>query len=155
MKSKLETVTEDELIAGDTNSSQQEQYCMFYDDHTFYYWDYYKDLDIYDNIYNAGYKYSEWYIPRKYNNMKDEILNNKISTIDQYDYDEIWYKATKLLELSDTVRSMVCNENVDTHHYDIHTGSGLSVENIFCILIYTDYPLLASYSDQHLKNKCL
>ena len=149
IKSKLETITEGRNIDENNeneNAVQMDQYCEFRNDYTFYYWDYYKDLNIADMDNNIGYNYNDWYIEQKYDNLKDEVLNNKIYQIDRYDYQEILYKATKLSQLSQCIKSMVYIEDIgddDTNHYGINDGEIISVYHIFCILLYCDYSIFS------------
>eukprot|EP01084_Bolivina_argentea_P226847 383122_1 len=52
--------------------------------YTFYYWQYYKNNNIKHDYFNGndhlGYTVSELFIHKKYNNLQDELLNNKIQT---------------------------------------------------------------------------
>ena len=53
-------------------NSESLQYCF---GQRYYYWPYYIHNNNFDNIYNPGYKYKDWFIYKKFTNLKEEMLN--------------------------------------------------------------------------------
>merc|ERR1712176_130760 len=95
---------------------------------------------------NVGYKYSDWYIPEKYANLKEEILTNKTFNIDVNEYDKVLFKANEYLENSDIIKAMKCNNgNLVNMHYDdtINKDSAITLQHLVSILLFNDYKKLA------------
>eukprot|EP01084_Bolivina_argentea_P286271 491059_1 len=107
---------------------------------SYYYWDYYKNNDSPVTEGDAvGYKFSDFYIIKKYNNLQEEILNE----LNKKQFMETWNKANKLLNESVTLKSMKSREDDDYLHYDIEEDTALSVDNLLSVLFYTDYSKLS------------
>ncbi len=65
----------------------------------FYYdCDKYKDNNKFDLQYNKGYRYNDWFIPKKYANLKTELLQNKICVIRKPYYKDLYFKAKEYLK---------------------------------------------------------
>eukprot|EP01084_Bolivina_argentea_P198658 340115_1 len=93
----------------------------------------------------------EWCIIQKYLNMKKEILSKNMIPINAYD--DVYYKANKLLNESVTLkkRQMVkmvgCygseySKDSDTIH-DIKRGTPMQIEHVMSLLFYTNFTLLS------------
>eukprot|EP01084_Bolivina_argentea_P005393 10178_1 len=86
-----------------------------------YFWDYYKNNENKDIIYNNGDKYSDWYIAQKYNNLKQEITENKTCVLNIEAYNNAYQKAVNFMNCD--VIKQIQSENVN---------------NSWCQLRYTD-----------------
>ena len=81
------------------------------------------------------YDYNKYYVPQKYENLKEEILEYKY--IDAFQYlQEILPKAEGYHK-TELVASMKSAFNY--HKYNIKPKESISVERIMCIILYTDY----------------
>eukprot|EP01084_Bolivina_argentea_P177063 306262_1 len=90
----------------------------------YYYWPYYQNNDEPDE-HNPGYKYSDWYIEPKYENMKTEVL--KQLTIENYN--EASSKAQQLLKQSQVLKAKKSKKFMyrnDFLHYDVPQGAPIS-----------------------------
>ena len=110
--------------------------------HKFYYWDEYKENNQQDYGPNIGYKKKDWYIMKKYVNLKDEIINNKIYRLDIKRYNNVIKKAQM------NMNTKLCKENksadsLSSEYYKIKSGSPLEIENLMSIILYCDYVDLA------------
>eukprot|EP01084_Bolivina_argentea_P270153 459309_1 len=108
--------------------------------HKYYYWPFYKDLNESDPN-NVGYKYSDWYINKKYKCLKDEILNELHITL----YDETVYKAKELIKTNalKTKKTTKIHNRCGYLEYDIPQKTPLKYDNLMSVLFYTDYTKLS------------
>eukprot|EP01084_Bolivina_argentea_P062125 113596_1 len=117
----------------------------------FYYWGWYKEceedqieteLDVNNVNDHAGISKRELYIDKKYDNIKHEILNNKIFNLTLNEYQ---FSLTKANEYTDnpTVKKVTADDIVGTVesrlHYGILHGSPLKPENLLSVIFYTDW----------------
>lgn len=86
---------------------------------------------------HSGYKPHELYIQLKYTSIKDEILNNKLFTLNIAEYMISLNKATKYLDAK-IVKSISAEENIHLH-YGIWDGMPLLLNNILSIILYCDW----------------
>eukprot|EP01083_Nonionella_stella_P185501 676571_1 len=109
-----------------------------------YFWDYYK---------RNGY---DGYIDSKYDDLKHEMLNNKVFTLNQRQFDASYHKAMYYMTTAYAKNRMgAANQTqiyvFDEHniceqlHYDIDEEDPISVEHMFAVILYTDYVELAYY----------
>eukprot|EP01084_Bolivina_argentea_P245929 411664_1 len=124
---------------------------------TFYYWDYYKNLENVSNeekhlehIYNTndhcGYNKQNLYIKQKYMNIKDEILNNCICTLKYQQYELCLIKATEYMKTR-KVKSIKAPDKwkVDEIlHYGIKQNASLNSHHLLSIILYTDWTELCA-----------
>ena len=109
--------------------------------HRFYYWQYFKYNEEIEYGPNKGFKKKNWYIPKKYNSIKEEILTNTTSNLTIVEFDNTNKKAVlkhnvhqKWIKRSDTLG----------RHYDIKPGTQISQKHVFAVLLYTNYTELSA-----------
>ena len=95
----------------------------------YYYWPKYK-RDKY-----------EWYIEQKYDNLKEEILKNKICRLDIDIFENAFEKASQFIA-SDTCKRMKACYTNHLLYYDIRGGQPLNIDNLLAIILYTDFSRL-------------
>eukprot|EP01084_Bolivina_argentea_P076308 138292_1 len=108
----------------------------------FYYKDYYATAQHGDyKGDNPGYKCKDWYVPKKYENLKDEIINNELCTLNMAQFNIIHSKADTILSKNNsTIIKKYVFENVE----DLSIAYGIlekeiKIHHILCILLYTDF----------------
>merc|ERR1712228_376668 len=69
---------------------------QFTDGYRFMYWDHYKS--------------DKWFIPKKYSNLKEEILYNSVHSLNGCKWDEAYNKATALRK-SEIIKNIKCSSN--------------------------------------------
>jgi len=96
--------------------------------------------------YWQAYKTDPWFIPNKYKNLKEEMLNNGISS---KIYRIAWIKASKLLKSSDPLKKMISNLATNagtkpiTYDDNMRPDLALNIDNILSIIFYVDYDEMA------------
>lgn len=102
--------------------------------HRFYYWEYYRRrLDKDDK--NPGYTYRNWFIAKRYPNLRDEMLQNKTHSISRELYDKMVRKATVLCD-SDAIRRLKCGTKWFVERYDgIQATDKISVKHILGMFV--------------------
>ena len=116
-----------------------------------YFWDWHKDNNKEDAIYNAGDPYKKWYIPKKYDNLEEEILQNEIETLDKDRYELAKDKAKRLIKLKsfkklkskNADKYWIGRKRADEFNYNILDGLSIKLEHIISIILYTDYDTLS------------
>eukprot|EP01084_Bolivina_argentea_P278504 475815_1 len=101
-----------------------------------------------NDLYSFGYKYNYWhrnkinYIEQKYNNLSDELINNKIFTIDKDRFNAIHNKAKHKVdcEYARTLCAMG-----DLRFYGFNKDVLISTEHIMAVLFYTDFDNLSHH----------
>eukprot|EP01084_Bolivina_argentea_P169070 293111_1 len=121
---------------------------------TFYYWDYYKhdheqtDEEKIDDVFNVddygGYKPYELYVETRYNDIKFEILNNKIYTLTLEQFKTSLTKANKSIATRKAKQLRARDFTYYTLHYQIKPGRRLRVSNLLSIILYTDWSNLCT-----------
>eukprot|EP01084_Bolivina_argentea_P284961 488527_1 len=83
---------------------------------------------------------SHWYIMKKYDNLKDEIIKNKIFALNVTQYNLTYASAKRLLEYSQVLREYI-QKNVDKadKRFYPHVVQKITVEHIVSILLYCNY----------------
>ena len=126
----------------------------------YFYWDYYKNIDEETNILyiqntgqpacegNPGYKIEDWFIPRKYKDLREELLTNAISNVSVQQFNNIKQQATmKLTNWLNDPDTMVLKSEYKLAKqylwaercYGIKQGTTISVEHIMSLMFYTNF----------------
>eukprot|EP01084_Bolivina_argentea_P265022 449098_1 len=90
-----------------------------------------------DVRHNRGYKIKDWYVGKKYENIKQEILTNKLYTLNATEYNDTVIKAVKFVKDSVILRNYA-TKNVDKDVY-VDADDTINAEHVLCLLLYTDY----------------
>eukprot|EP01084_Bolivina_argentea_P115643 205617_1 len=127
--------------------------------YTFFYWDFYKNLNETKQHYANrndyfGYQPHELYIKQKWKSLKEEILYNNICTLQTAQFDESFTKATSYLQ-SVTVKQMKSVQYAERRlHYGIPLGCPITTERLLCIILRCDWSdLCTEFSATFRKNK--
>eukprot|EP01084_Bolivina_argentea_P072906 132341_1 len=80
----------------------------------------------------------------KYKSIKEEITSNKIFFISLLQFNNALNKAKYLKRNSQEIKKIKSNIDIWNVKYGIHNNSSLRVENILCVILYTDYDTLSS-----------
>eukprot|EP01084_Bolivina_argentea_P147926 258744_1 len=111
----------------------------------FYYWPYYTQLKEtiennteFWNINNhSGYKKQELFVPKKYQNLKNELFNNTIHPI-TYETWKIALKKAYVFNETEAVKNTKCLEDGDPLHYNITNDSTLEMRHLLSLIFYCD-----------------
>ena len=132
--------------------------CTFNTGIRFYYWDHY-DVGIMDELYldeqeeswnindHGGYQKHQLYVTAKYENIKEEILNNSIYTLKLYQYRassnkaQIYMNSHKAKELRAFEYGIWDRE--ESMHYNFNRGQAMSVNHLLSVILYCDWSLLS------------
>ena len=87
----------------------------------FFYWEYYQDHD--------------WFITPKYDNLKDELLNNELCKIDKFVWDLEYENAKNKQENDERVRSIRSNGKF-VDKYEIAENVEITMDHLLSILFY-------------------
>ena len=87
-------------------------------------------------------KMSPFYVSKKYDNLKLEIMDNMFYPLEITKFIETHIKAKKLLNDSNIIKSMSCDGN---NPYGIEKNEILNIENIMSLIIYCDFDGLTSH----------
>ena len=132
----------------------------------YFYWEKYrgnmeKRRRVYEHRYgdqyeeNIGYTLGQWFVEKKYGNLKEEILNNLVLTLSVGQFAVTLQKAVdKLSEWRERGKQPRCIERWWKESYGIAEGQEISVEHIVSILLYTNFSELcylfsATYRKTH------
>eukprot|EP01084_Bolivina_argentea_P065952 120229_1 len=104
--------------------------------------------------YSFGHEYNYWdknskhlitaqrnFIEAKYENLCDELLNNKILSINKQSFDTETEKAQNKLK-TDYAKQLIA-DNYMIHRYNIREGTQISLQHILAIIFYTSYDTLS------------
>ena len=127
---------------------------------TFYYWDYYQDLEQFEptSIYNIndhqGYSPSELFVKPKYASFKEELTNYYHLQSGQYEQ-EIKAKIdayihTKLVKC--TAARYGISEYYVQLYYEVKAGTPLQFNHLLSIILYTDYTELSTHFSATLRS---
>ena len=121
----------------------------------YFYWDRYKSIDKEWNTLrimpngqiaaegNSGYMIKDWYIPRKYKNLREELLMNITFTFSIQQFNNIQQQSTMKLTswLNDTEASPLIAHDAGgvLQFYGIEECTEISKEHIMCLLFYTNF----------------
>ena len=90
----------------------------------FYYWNYYKNNDLFIN--------------KKYDNLKQELLNNKIYKISHQKYEIVKFKASEYIKCEICMNIESAKYIEARIHCDIKHGLPLDLQHLISIICYTD-----------------
>ena len=149
-KSNLSLSTKFYQICSRVIVEKQIKSALYSPGYRYFYWSFYKNnvnerellwgKVTYDE--NVGYVLKEWYFEKKYDNLKDELMNNVISTFTKYQFDETLFKSKQKLDAwiqDEEVEDLVCNRSLWAKRYGIKKGAPISLEHILSILCYTNF----------------
>ena len=109
-------------------------------------------------IYGKYHKYCDYYIHKKYKDLKTEMLQNKTYPMTQRNYKTIKLKAEKKLK-TDYCKAIRSDATNDVLHYEIKQNIKLKLENLFVLIMYCDFDgLSATFSAtfrKTSKHECL
>ena len=89
---------------------------------------------------NRGYTLGQWFVEKKYENLKEEILNNLVLALSARQFAVTLQKAMdKLSEWRDRGKQPRCVKIWWRESYGIAEGDEISVEHIVAILLYTNF----------------
>eukprot|EP01084_Bolivina_argentea_P302128 521453_1 len=121
----------------------------------FFYWNYYRKLaDKYQikdyarhvahgaEETNKGYKLRDWYIPAKYNNLKQELLHNKICTISEQQWKNLLLTAHAHLMTEYFMTAKSSSYQLSGHCYEMLSNIPISDGHLIAILIYCNLDIL-------------
>ena len=123
----------------------------------FYYWDYYlqsrnRDADKIDVIYgldHCGHQIFDLYVKRKYDTFKKEILNYKHFKIGAVAAMQKIVKKAKYYLQTQTAKSItsyvVPRRKKNPQHYGIKNETRLGIDNLYSLILYTDFDALSSW----------
>ena len=112
----------------------------------FYYWPYYKDIDVLpaeDTIggaisYHQGYKISDLYMIPRYKSFGEEIMNYRYIDIGNKKFKKsVTIKAENYLK-TQRVRKIKSSNYRTSQHYGIKDDEPLKRDNLISIILYTD-----------------
>ena len=131
---------------------------VYHAGYRYFYWDYYQNIDtewiiLYESSDgrprpegNSGYNIKDWYIPRKYKNLKHELLQNEIGIFSLQQFNNIKQESTmKLTSWMNDPDSRPLKSQMNFRYpwaercYGIAQGTDISVEHIMCLLFYTNF----------------
>eukprot|EP01083_Nonionella_stella_P111859 328474_1 len=141
---KFKTDTTDEK-QNDFNEPQQYNYGV-----TFFYWKYlqhnHNEWKLQAGVLRRdtdtmGTDTYNWFIPNKYGDLKDELLNNKITTIGKVQLQNVVDKARAYAQTSH-VKAMVCPRATSAQCYDMQPGQPISLDHLISMMVYCNYDTL-------------
>lgn len=117
-------------------------------------------------------KESEWFIPKKFENLKEEILQNKSCPISIQQFDDLYQSATNISESSKTsqylsyegLEDTADDISLDTQHlvdrFGIYEFTPIKLNHICSILLYCNYyqlqqVLLSTYAPNVGENESI
>ena len=102
----------------------------------FYYWSYFSKSRKRDEN-NPGYKVKDWYIERKHDNLKRELLDNdECLTVEEYD--QIYCRATDLVQ-GLHAKSISNHFYWFTREYGLSAGMTITLQHIIAICVYSNF----------------
>eukprot|EP01084_Bolivina_argentea_P302336 521843_1 len=123
----------------------------------FFYWDHYKNnqgiCDEANNTYsfylgennkgcaNLGFTLAQWYIDKKYMNLKEELLCNVVCRIAEIDWRILLQKAFSHLR-TEYVKEIFCPRKQSAKCYEMYYGKQMDAHHIITMMCYTNYNLL-------------
>eukprot|EP01083_Nonionella_stella_P235275 827465_1 len=119
----------------------------------FFYWPFYQDKEdqrrlvsklgrAYTYEGNNGYKLKDWFIAKKYANLKEELTQNTTKPFDMDTYDGIIDTASLKLtayQNNPKARRLTCRTDRFHETYGIEAGTEISLNHIVAVLCYTNY----------------
>ena len=122
----------------------------------FFYWDYYRNLNQEWNILrtmpngqasvegNSGYMIKDWYIPKKYNDLREELTSNAIYQFPIRQFNNIQNQST--IKLHNLLNDADAEKQFKAQHgypllqfYGIMSNAIITVQHIMSLLFYTNF----------------
>eukprot|EP01084_Bolivina_argentea_P305226 527278_1 len=98
----------------------------------YYYWPHFRDNGYKDSPPNDGYKKGDWYIEQKYNDLKDELLNNTLENVSLDAYQRRVLNAEKLI--NGPIAKKIKSDDVELAGYSgIKPGTSISLKHVLAI----------------------
>ena len=88
------------------------------------YWDYYED--------------DYWYIPNKYETMKDELLLNEAAPITLKQFNDLVEKAENYIK-TNHCRKIMCTDKRGRPYYGIARKEGISIQHLIALFVYCNH----------------
>eukprot|EP01084_Bolivina_argentea_P087585 158184_1 len=117
----------------------------------FFYWSFYQNnkeecdpaqVDVGNVLVaNDGCKLCDFYVPAKYNSLKDEIMKNNICSLNVYQWNILVQKSTYYLQTS-YVKTMECGIIYAKELYNMAELSPLHFDHLISIMVYCNYDKL-------------
>ena len=161
-KSKFVTIIND--VDDDKRNGGDHEYPQYSQSIRFFYHKYYKNnhtekekipgTDILENhnfSMNPNYTFASWYIEPKHGSMKEEILNpSNRDSINIIQYQSVLTKAVHQYKaIGHTIHGAIPGWQIV---YNLPTGSKISLQHIFAVMVYTDFTnLSAAFSATYRK----
>ena len=120
----------------------------------YYYWDEYKENVEEDYGANVGYKKGDWYISKKYENLKEEMVQNKLYSLTKETYEDVVGKAERNF-MSKEIKCMVSNDCILGQYYEKCPNAAIEIENIIVVILYCDYTELAFHFGRTFRYLCM
>eukprot|EP01084_Bolivina_argentea_P181011 312673_1 len=120
----------------------------------YYYWKFYNgnsnikdpvDIDTHKNPFRDipyGTTLGDWYVANKYGTLKNELLNNKICSISQQQWNNLQQKANIYVETYHARDSYYCNLKNICKYYDMDTGSPITSKHLIAMMVYCNISYL-------------
>eukprot|EP01084_Bolivina_argentea_P215175 365292_1 len=113
----------------------------------FYYWTAFKYRTNTDDR-TPGYRYCDWYVEKKYNTLKDELTNNKVSSISVMQWmtqhgKAVQYHRTNYCKRIISQPEIFSIPSMNTTLYDIPQGIQIGMEHLMSIIVYCGYTMVA------------
>ncbi len=117
----------------------------------YFYWSHYRGNTAKRRVYrkarwqpmyeeNRGYTLGQWFVEKKYGNLKDELLNNLVLTLSAGQFAVTLRKATdKLAEWRASGKQPRCRQSWWRESYGVEYGQSISIEHIMAILLYCNF----------------
>eukprot|EP01084_Bolivina_argentea_P273454 465808_1 len=131
--------------------SAEKRFSSYSFGHRYYYWDEFKLNEQADYGPNVGFKKKYWYIPKKYDDLREEILNNNICKLDKTTYDSYITKAENYINCK-RVKEMKI-DSIYSEAYKKKTTEPVSIDNLLSVILYTDESDLCYYFSSTFRKK--
>eukprot|EP01084_Bolivina_argentea_P115804 205866_1 len=129
----------------------------------YFYWRYYKnscnlqdDAHLWSRTYlgapeaNKDYLVSEWYIARKYSNLKEELINNQIACINTIQWKNLYTKSTLHVRTT-KVKEMKCRRS-EMKCYDLYPNAPFAIGHLIAMQAYCNFDnLCVKFSETYRK----
>ena len=105
------------------------------------------------------YEFKDWYIDKKYKDLKEELTNNDISKISVEEWINQYNKGKQYLEtdyaktLTATVFDFGLASYVNRKCYGIPNGEQISLNHLIAIIVYCGYTVCTIYLFTFLTNE--
>eukprot|EP01083_Nonionella_stella_P083514 230988_1 len=125
----------------------------------FFYWSYYKNnncaldpmctytiyrtmtMETTSGLANPDYKLCDWFIYKKYCNLKEELLNNDICCVGEQQWDQLLLKASTHIN-SVVARNIFCMLNVSERIYALKHMDSMMPNHFIAVMTYCNYNAL-------------